>query len=409
MKHKFPCHPVVSVLTLVVLLLVKSPIDLCGAEILTPIEAAKQVGKSVTVEFTVQGAGLNPPVDSEEIYSEPMWTHSNAFIVRFIGPVRAELKKRHVLSLAEHFMHHKVRVTGIVKQLGIDGKLRSAIDVASLEEVQLTDQMTWPEKPGPELVLSSLKKKRVDLRPVFNRYHLDARQQGQRGACQVFALTGVAEYHLAKQGRKADLSEMFLMWAANETAETSRVDGFNQDLLIAGWQKLGICTESLQPYIAKNEPISPPTDKAKRDATALSPVDVLLIKHWASGIGARDDHLQRVFETLQEQNPLTVTLAWPVGIPGDKYLDQDFMFVEHAESTWDKSGHGTMFVGYEINKRYPGGAVFFFRNTWGPEWGDQGYAKISLDLARKLMISAYAVQPRKIEKPPKPAAKKAAT
>jgi hypothetical protein len=172
----------------------------------------------------------------------------------------------------------------------------------------------------------------------------------------------------------------------------------NQDLLIAGWERHGICAENLQSYIPRNDPISAPSAKAKKEAVALAPIDVLLVKHWTSGVGARDDHLQRVLETLQEQEPLTVTLAWPKGIPTHQNLDKDFMLIEHDESIWDRSGHGTIFVGYEINKRYDGGAVFLFRNTWGPEWGDRGYGKISLALARKLMISAYAVQPRKPEK-----------
>jgi hypothetical protein len=183
------------------------------------------------------------------------------------------------------------------------------------------------------------------------------------------------------------------------------VDGFNEDLLIAGWQRYGVCVEKQQPYIARNEPIAAPSDKIKLSAAPLAPVDILLIKHWASGIGARDDHLQRIFESLQDQNPLTVTLAWPQGIPDNQVLDRDMLMVERDEKTWNRSGHGTMFVGYEINKRYDGGAAFLFRNSWGPEWGDNGYGKISLELARKLIVSAYAVMPRSIEKraPGKPA------
>jgi hypothetical protein len=34
---------------------------------------------------------------------------------------------------------------------------------------------------------------KVDLRPQFEKLKLDVRQQGKRGACQVFAMVGVME------------------------------------------------------------------------------------------------------------------------------------------------------------------------------------------------------------------------
>lgn len=136
---------------------------------LGPTEAAKQAGKKVTMEFVARGAGLNPPVDSEELDSEPTWQHSEAFIVRFIGPVRAELKGRNVPTLSEHFMRQKSRVTGYVKQVGIDGKLRPAIDVAKLDDFEVVSGDTWPSEPLPLLELNLLKKRKLDLRPTLRR------------------------------------------------------------------------------------------------------------------------------------------------------------------------------------------------------------------------------------------------
>src|SRR5258707_14479840 len=74
----------------------------------------------------------------------------------------------------------------------------------------------------------------VDLRPQFEKFRLAVRQQGQRGACQVFAMVGVIEYQLAGRGKPLELSEQFIMWAANQANGLTRTDGFNPDLLIAG-------------------------------------------------------------------------------------------------------------------------------------------------------------------------------
>lgn len=63
----------------------------------------------------------------------------------------------------------------------------------------------------------------VDLRSEFERLAIAVRQQGNRGACQVMAMVGVMEFDLAKRGKKVDLSEQFIMWAANAATGRKRV------------------------------------------------------------------------------------------------------------------------------------------------------------------------------------------
>lgn len=380
-----------------------------SAEPLPPAEAAKQPGTTVTVEFRVRSSMTNEKVDTEELCSEPEWHVPNAFFVRLKGKLRTELKERNVLSLGDRFVRRTIRATGVVQHLLISGRTIPAMDLESLDSLECVDGETWPSQPPPQLDLKGLKKRKVDLRPQFARWQLESCAQGMRGACGVFAITGVAEFHLAKQGRKADLSEMFLMWAANDATGTDKTAGFNADYLIAGWDHYGVCREELCPYVPKNEPIPKPSDKAIQDAATRLPIELLVIKHWSSGVGARDDHLQRLFEELQNLNPVSVGLAWPGGIPDREILDRNMLFVERDESTWNKQGHGTVFVGYDINQKYDGGAAFVFRNSWGPDWGEKGYGKISLALARKLILEICAVQPLKPAKPMAKPAKAAKT
>ncbi|MBY0513854.1 MAG: hypothetical protein K2P78_08070 [Gemmataceae bacterium] len=103
----------------------------------------------------------------------------------------------------------------------------------------------------------------VDLRTEFAVRGLAPRQQGQRGACQVFAFVGVLEYELSAPGRPADLSEQFLMWAANDACGLARMDGFNPDLLARGIRSHGIADETDAPYTPRRAKIATPSPAAR--------------------------------------------------------------------------------------------------------------------------------------------------
>ena len=48
-----------------------------------------------------------------------------------------------------------------------------------------------------------------------------------------------------------------------------------------------------------------------------------------------------------------------------------------------KNGHGVVLVGYERDDRIAGGGCFILRNSWGPQFGEGGYAKATFEFARK--------------------------
>jgi hypothetical protein len=239
--------------------------------------------------------------------------------------------------------------------------------------------------------LSSQPPRSVDLRPRFKEFKLGVRQQGSRGACQVFALLAVAEFQLARDGKAETLSPQFLMWAANEANGLNRTDGFNPDFLIKGLQKFGVCKEELMPYVSKNKPINPPSAAAKKDAATRKKVSVTSIKHWKSDIGFGEQELRKIIDHLARQTPVTVTLCWPSGLADDEIVDDDYFLIDRNIDGKNKSGHGVVLVGYELNEKVPGGGYFLFRNSWGIGFAEKGYAKVSFALARKYGIDAYIV------------------
>ena len=241
---------------------------------------------------------------------------------------------------------------------------------------------------------SAVARPKVDLRPQFEKFKLDVRQQGKRGACQVFAMVGVIEYQLAKRGKPVDLSEQFIMWAANEANELNRTEGFNPDLLIAGLKRYGICEESLMPYVPRNEAIGKPSARALEDARTRTRCHVESIKHWTSSIGFEAKDIEQITARLDEGVPVTATLCWPFGLYDEQIVDGRHFIIDKSIDGKSKDGHGVILVGYGLDAKVGGGGYFILRNSWGPKFADRGYANITFEYAKKYGIEAYIVTVR---------------
>lgn len=268
-------------------------------------------------------------------------------------------------------MIHHVRRLGIMATLSF-GAIAGA----------LADQPTTPRRIAAP---------KVDLRREFEGYKLHVREQGKRGACQVFAMVGVIEYQLAKRGKRVDLSEQFIMWAANEAKGLDRTEGFNPDLLIAGLKKHGICKESLMPYIPRNEAIKKPSDRALKDAADRTSCEVNSIKHWSSAIGFDEEVIKKITDSLDKRVPVTATLCWPSGLTDDQIVDAQAFIIDKNIDGESKNGHGVVLVGYGIDKKVPGGGYFLLRNSWGAKFANRGYAGVTFEYAKKYGIDAYVV------------------
>ncbi len=252
-----------------------------------------------------------------------------------------------------------------------------------------------PKPPRKEFAKSTkFAPPRVDLRPEFERRQLGVRRQQQRGSCQVFALVGVLEYQLSQRNKPVDLSEQFLMWAANEANGVERTEGYNPDLLVVGLKKHGICNEKLMPYVPRNEPIDKPSADAVRDGLERADSAVASIKHWTSDIGFTDQDVQSIRKHLDAGSPVTATFCWPEHLSDSQIVDANHVLIDRAVDGRSKGGHGVIVCGYGLDEQAPGGGYFIIRNSWGPAFADQGYARLTFAYARQYGIDAYIVSIR---------------
>ena len=153
----------------------------------------------------------------------------------------------------------------------------------------------------------------VDLRPILQKWRLDARSQGGRGTCSVFAMNAALEYAVAtKRQRGTRLSVEFLNWASNE-AVGAAIDGGCFSELWTGYAAHGVCPEADMPYADSFDPARKPDKKALADAAKIHALGLQLhwIKNWDPTRGASDEQLAEIKQTLKRRWPVCGGFLWP--------------------------------------------------------------------------------------------------
>jgi hypothetical protein len=230
----------------------------------------------------------------------------------------------------------------------------------------------------------------VDLKPIFESYHLSVRRQGPRGTCSVFAVTHALEYALAvKSGQGVPMSVEFLNWAGHETAGREADGGFFSELW-NGYEKHGICPEEVLPYQQTyNHELPIATDVAAKAKETLSPrVGLHWIKEWDPHTGLTETHLQAIKSALARRWPVLGGFRWPKAPVWTNGLLQ----MCPAEDVFD--GHSVLLSGYHDDPAQPGGGVFLIRNSGGdgPE-GKMSYAYVAAYMNDAAFISVLNKTP----------------
>jgi hypothetical protein len=229
------------------------------------------------------------------------------------------------------------------------------------------DEGTLGEAPLPES---------VDLREPWH----DVPQQGHTASCVGWSLAdSVLRWHLVKAGKLAPdvrLSARHIWMSAKETDD--RVDypstfleedgtSLKQGLEVI--RKFGAVLDSELPWeggLAAGPPEAFNTSAAGRRIVAY--------------FNLYDDDAQKRFSAwrrwLAEHGPIAVLLKMDAQIGSAKLEALDAGSVDGS--------HSAALFGY-------GPGHFLLRSSWGPEWGDGGYARMSLAFAEQAVIESYGV------------------
>lgn len=204
----------------------------------------------------------------------------------------------------------------------------------------------------------------VDLRPwaspVEDQLHL--------GSCVGQAVVGAYELLLNRADRSkfTDLSRLFVYYNARllDNSVEEDVGAYVRDGIKAV-NKYGVCSELTWPYLIERFANAPSIQSYEEARSRI-------IKKYY-----RIQNLKDIIDSLNANNPVVTSMNvydsfYELDAGGKKILPMP------TASENVIGGHAVTFVGYNLPKK-----LFLARNSFGTDWGDQGYFWVPFDYAEQ--------------------------
>ena len=213
---------------------------------------------------------------------------------------------------------------------------------------------------------------KVDLRPLCSLVE----DQGQLGSCTANALAGNLEF-LDNEADKAydDISRLFIYY--NERVLMGTPDYDSGATLRIGIKTLvndGACAESLWPYKINQFSVKP-----------LSRCYVQAKKHRISSYH-RLENLDDMLVCLAEGYPFVFGFSVYESFESQQVAQTGIVPMPKPNETL-LGGHAVTAVGYDQKSKY-----FIVRNSWGQQWGQEGYCLMPFDYMVSLARDFWTIR-----------------
>jgi hypothetical protein len=218
----------------------------------------------------------------------------------------------------------------------------------------------------------------VDLRRTWHTVP----DQGHTASCVGWAVAESLRWQLVEAGRLAPdqpLSARHVWMAAKETDQRAEYpttfleeDGTSLKAGLDVVRKLGAVLESELPWSGRLAAGSP----ADYYRSARSRRVMAYFNLGDDTVPDRSAHFPGWRRWLHENGPVVVLLAVDKHVPAASLETYDAGSVTGS--------HAAALFGY-------GPDHFLLRSSWGPQWGDGGYARMSLGYAAQAVIESYGV------------------
>ena len=202
----------------------------------------------------------------------------------------------------------------------------------------------------------------------------EVKNQGQCGSCWSFSATGSLEgQHFLKKGELVSLSEQNLIDCSTIFGNHGCQGGLMDTAFKYVDENKGIDTEKSYPYQGHNELCR---FRAKNiGATCDGYVD----------IPRRDE--RALTQAIQTIGPISVAID--ASRPTFHYYKKGVYYDRLCSST--KLDHGVLAVGYGSEE---GQEYYIVKNSWGPQWGMEGYVLMSRNMENNCGIATQASYPK---------------
>lgn len=212
----------------------------------------------------------------------------------------------------------------------------------------------------------------IDLRPYFSAI----RDQGNQGSCTSFSMVSVYEYFIRCANKaNVDLSEAFVYFNSREIdGETDKDCGSTFYNAVLALQQKGVCIEELCVYNDKEYNVRP-SDEAYNEGRNRIVKEAKNVR-----ININD-----IKYALSQRLPVIISVK-----VYDSIINNINGFIQLPTSTNQKkeSYHAMVICGYSDSEGY-----FIVRNSWGKNFGDNGYCYLPYAYIResKLLEAACVI------------------
>jgi len=220
--------------------------------------------------------------------------------------------------------------------------------------------------------------KPVDLRPGCPPVY----DQGDLGSCTANAIGALFQF-VQKMEKAKDFTPSRLFIYYNERAIEGDVPYDNGAQIrdgIKSVHKQGVCPETMWPYNIQDF-AKKPSDTCYAEATGHQSIEYLRILHTLCSMKA----------CLKQGFPFVFGFTVYESFESDEVAKTGMMPMP-KKGEEQLGGHAVMAVGYDDSKK-----AMLIRNSWGTDWGVQGYFWMPYDFIKKLGLSSDFWTIRKVE------------
>jgi C1A family cysteine protease len=197
------------------------------------------------------------------------------------------------------------------------------------------------------------------------------RDQGNLGSSVGFAMAYTLEYYIFKQlNKKVILSPLFIYYHARKIAGTEKIDAgaFIKDA-VKVTQDTGAVEEKEWPYNITKFAVQPPKKLDK--STHYFVINVSPVKS-----------VKQLKNALSNYGPVIIGISIY-----ESFLTNTGMVKMPTSKENVIGGHAISLVGFDDQTQF-----FKFKNSWGENWGENGYGYIPYDYMEKFSDEGYLIK-----------------